>query len=84
VFKREKFRFMPYSIIVGNVLTNRITRNRNLDFSHAVHNSHTANSKSVWTCFSFDNTSPLVANIIDNNCAPDLSHQGQVDNTSNT
>ncbi|CAH0314611.1 spore germination protein [Priestia megaterium] len=50
---------MPYSIIVGNVLTNGITQNENLDFGHIVHNSHTDNSKSVRVCFSFGKTSPL-------------------------
>ncbi|MFE0625046.1 spore germination protein [Priestia aryabhattai] len=75
---------MPYFIIVGNVLTNSITQNGNLDFGHRLHNSHKANSKLVWTCFSFDNTSSLVAHMINNNCDPDISDQGQVDNTSNT
>jgi hypothetical protein len=69
---------MPYSIIVGNVLTNGITQNGNLDFGH------TANSKSVGACFSFGNTSPSVAHMLNNNCDPDISDQGQIDNTSTT
>lgn len=70
---------MPYSIIIGNVLTNGITQNGNLDFGHIVHNSHTANSKSVRVCFSFGNAPPSVAHMLNNNCDP-----GQGDNTSNT
>ncbi|MGR6341874.1 spore germination protein [Priestia megaterium] len=50
----------------------------------SVQNSHTANSKSVGACFSFGNTSPSVAHMLNNNCDPDISDQGQVDNTSTT
>ncbi|MED4256363.1 spore germination protein [Priestia megaterium] len=49
-----------------------------------VQNSHTGNSKSVGACFSFGNASPLMAHMLNNNCDPDISDQGQIDNTSNT
>lgn len=75
---------MPCNINVQNLNTNGVTENANLDIGNNVQNSHTANSKSVGACFSFGNTSPSVAHMLNNNFDPDISDQGQVDNTSNT
>jgi len=75
---------MPCNINVQNFNANGVTENANLDIGNNVQNSHTANSKSVGACFSFGNTSPSVAHMLNNNCDPDISDQGQIDNTSNS
>lgn len=73
---------MPYSINVGNVLTNAVTQNGNVDFGHTVHNSHTANSKLVGACISVGNFSPSTAWMANGNFDPDISDQDQIANPS--
>ncbi|MBE2978298.1 hypothetical protein COE67_08100 [Priestia megaterium] len=73
---------MPYSIIIGNVLTNGITQNANIDFGHTVHNSHTANSKWVGANISLGNFSPSTSWMANGNFDPDFSDQDQIANPS--
>lgn len=73
---------MPYVINVFNMKINGVTQNGNVDTGPTVHNSHTANTKSVGTCLSLGDFSPASSIMVNNYVDPDVSDQDQIANPS--
>lgn len=73
---------MPYSINIINMKTNGVTMNGNIDVGPTLHNSHTANTKSVGACLSLGDFAPSSSLMFNNNYDPDLNDQNQIANPS--
>ncbi|HET7658160.1 MAG TPA: spore germination protein [Bacillales bacterium] len=73
---------MPYSINIINMKTNGVTMNGNIDIGPTLHNSHTANTKSVGANLSLGDLSPSSSLMFNNNFDPDLNDQNQIANPS--
>ncbi|MCQ6267488.1 spore germination protein [Fictibacillus sp. WQ 8-8] len=73
---------MPYLFNIFNIKTNGVTMNGNIDIGPTVHNSHTANTKSVGSTISLGDFSPSTGFMVNSNIDPDVSDQGQVANPS--
>ncbi|MBM7644648.1 hypothetical protein JOD45_000841 [Scopulibacillus daqui] len=73
---------MPYAINIFNIKTNGVTMNGNIDIGPTVHNSHTANTKSIGANVSLGDFSPSSSFSLNGSYDPDISDQGQVANPS--
>jgi hypothetical protein len=73
---------MPFGINIFNMKTNGVNMNGNVDIGPTVHNSHTANTKSVGACFTMGDLSPANSFMLNANNDPDISDQGQIANPS--
>jgi hypothetical protein len=73
---------MPHQINIFAIKTNHISKNGNIDFGTIVHNSHTANTKTVGSNFSAGDFSPPASLMVNNYVDPDLSDQDQIANPS--
>lgn len=73
---------MPYAINIINMKTNGVTMNGNIDVGPTLHNSHTANTKSVGANLSLGDLSPSSSFMFNNNFDPDINDQNQIANPS--
>jgi hypothetical protein len=73
---------MPYAINVFNIKVNGVTQNGSLDIGPTVHNSHTANSKTIGACFTLGDLSFANSVMATGVNDSDISDQDQIANPS--
>ncbi|WP_028399089.1 spore germination protein [Ectobacillus panaciterrae] len=73
---------MTIAINIFNVKVNGISKNGSFDVGTTVHNSHTANSKTVGACLTLGDFSINNSVAINGYIDPDISDQDQIANPS--
>lgn len=74
---------MPSNINIYSIKVNSISNNGSLNIGDALHNAHTANSKSQGVNSSFGDTSPTTSGMENVYIDPDVNDQGDIANPAN-
>ena len=74
---------MPSNINIYSIKVNNISNNGSLNIGDALHNAHTANSKSTGVNSSYGDTSPTSSGMENVYIDPDGNDQGDIANPAN-